>query len=66
MHRNQSVVIGPKIRPTPAVPLRCTKKRAVMIAIAIGTTQRVKIGVATWSPSTAPSTEMAGVITPSP
>ena len=32
----------------------------------MGTTYGVNAGVAVLSPSTAPSTEMAGVITPSP
>ena len=38
----------------------------VRITTAIGQTNRWKAGVATLMPSTAPSTEMAGVMTPSP
>jgi hypothetical protein len=52
--------------PTPAVPHFCTQKRANRIISESGTTQGPKAGVATFRPSIAPSTEMAGVMTPSP
>ncbi len=66
MLMNQTSVAGPKTAPTPAVPRRCTAKRAVRIATVIGSTQNSSRGAATSSPSTALSTEIAGVITPSP
>ncbi len=50
----------------PAVPRLCTRNSPTRIAIVIGTTNGPKTGVATSSPSTALSTEIAGVIMPSP
>ena len=63
---NQISMIGPNSLPTVAVPRRWTRKRAISNTSDIGTTYGPKIGVATFSPSTALSTEIAGVITPSP
>ena len=52
-------------RPPRAVPWRWKKNEPLGLA-ASSHTYCSKAGVATLSPSTAPSTEMAGVITPSP
>ena len=59
-------MMGPKIPPMLAVPRFCTQKRPTRIATVSGTTTGVSFVVATPSPSTALSTEMAGVMTPSP
>ena len=63
---NHSTVIGPKKRPTLPVPKRCTKKSPVSTSKVIGSTKRCSEGAATSRPSTADSTEIAGVMTPSP
>jgi hypothetical protein len=63
---NQHKVTGPNTAPIPPVPRFCTQNRAMRIAQVKGATTGVKAWVATSSPSTAESTEMAGVITPSP
>ena len=57
---------GPKMAPMRAVPWRCTANSAIRIAIVMGTTYGAKIGVTISSPSTALSTEIAGVIMLSP
>ena len=59
-------MIGPNSRPTRCVPCRWIAKTPIRMTTVIGTTYGSKSGVATFSPSTAPSTEMAGVIMPSP
>ena len=66
MQTNQTPVIGPNTAPTRAVPRRWKAKSARMIPNATGTTQWDSAGVATARPSTAPSTEIAGVMMPSP
>src|SRR5262249_61653068 len=66
MARNQTIITGPKTRPTAAVPRRWTANRITMITAVIGTTQLASDGWTTLSPSTADSTEMAGVIMLSP
>ena len=48
------------------VPKRWTENSAIRIASVIGMTKSFSPGAATSSPSTADSTEMAGVIIPSP
>lgn len=63
---NQSRVTGPNARPTRAVPNRWEAKSTTRMAMVIGSTKGAKIGVATSSPSIALSTEIAGVIAPSP
>ena len=63
---NQMSIVGPKAVPTRAVPNRCTMNRPNRITRVTGTTTCASAGVLTSRPSTAPSTEMAGVITPSP
>ena len=57
---------GPKNMPTRAVPLRWIEKSATMITIAIGSMNGCRCVVMMSRPSTAPSTEIAGVIMPSP
>ena len=52
--------------PTPAVPWLWNQNSTTRITIVIGTTYGSSTGVATPRPSTAPSTEMAGVMMPSP
>ena len=64
--RNQITMIGPKNFATRLVPWLCTRNRARMIARVIGSTEFSKAGVTSFSPSTAESTEMEGVMTPSP
>jgi hypothetical protein len=54
------------MRPTAAVPLRCTRNSTTMIAAVMGTTASSSDGWTTLSPSTADSTEIAGVIMLSP
>ena len=66
MVRNQTTITGPNRRPTPAVPIRCSRKSATMMAAVIGTTRCSSDGSATLSPSTADRTEIAGVIMLSP
>ena len=63
---NHSSVIGPKKRPTTPVPKRWAANSTVRMTSVSGTTKRCSPGSTTSSPSTADSTEMAGVITPSP
>jgi hypothetical protein len=63
---NHTIIIGPKIEPTRPVPTCCTEKSKARTATVIGTTYGSNEGVATLSPSTALSTEMDGVIIPSP
>src|SRR5688572_21047438 len=64
--KNQTIMMGPKTRPIPAVPFFCNQKTPSKITQVSGTTQSFSALVATPNPSTALSTEMAGVITPSP
>ena len=64
--RNHVSMIGPKTLPIFAVPLRCAMKSTVRITKATGTTKRSMLGKATSRPSTAESTEIAGVMTESP
>ena len=64
--RNQAAQIGPNTAPIFAVPRYCTRKSATRITTEIGKTAFSKCGETTLSPSTAESTEMAGVMMPSP
>ena len=59
-------MIGPKTRPMRSVPRFWTRNSATRMPIAIGMTHCSNALVATSKPSTALSTEMAGVIRPSP
>ena len=63
---NQASVIGPKRRPTAPVPRRCIRNSPTSTVSVIGITAADSDGAMTSSPSTADSTEMAGVIAPSP
>ena len=67
--RNQAVVMGPNARAMLAVPRDWTRNRVMRMAAEIGSTRAPSSGLtpgASLRPSTAPSTEMAGVMTPSP
>ena len=57
---------GPKIAPIASVPRRWIANSPMSIAMVSGTTNGEKAGVAIESPSIALSTEIAGVIMPSP
>jgi hypothetical protein len=66
MVTNHTSVTGPKILPTVAVPRLCMAKSATRMTMVMGMMYGSKRGVATSSPSTALSTEITGVIIPSP
>ena len=59
---NHTTMIGPKARPTFAVPLRWIQNSTTITARVTGITARLKVGSSSSRPSTALSTEMAGVI----
>jgi hypothetical protein len=63
---NHSTITGPNRRPTAAVPKRCITNRPINAVIDSGSTQSFMSGETTSSPSIAPSTVMAGVMTLSP
>jgi hypothetical protein len=63
---NQTPMIGPNARPTAPVPKRWIENSTTMIATVIGTTRSDMPGETISRPSTAESTEIAGVIMPSP
>ena len=63
---NQASITGPKIRPMKPVPFAWTRNSTTRIATVIGSTAGPRCGASTFSPSTALSTEIAGVIAPSP
>src|SRR5690349_18337952 len=64
MATNHINITGPKILPTKSVPLRCTRNSPNRIAMVMGTTIGASAGASIFKPSTALSTEIAGVITP--
>ena len=64
--RNQTTITGPNSRPTAADPIRWVANSTTMITAVIGTTRCASDGCTTLSPSTADSTEIAGVIMLSP
>ena len=64
--RNQSAVTGPKTLATLPVPKRWTANSTARMTSVIGTTYGSKAGVTTFRPSTADSTEIAGVMMASP
>src|SRR5262249_46904780 len=66
MMTNQPSMIGPNTPPTRAVPKRWPMKRRRSTAKVPGTTRWRSSGTAISMPSRARSTEMAGVIPPSP
>ena len=59
-------MIGPNRLATPAVPRRCAANNPIRITMVNGTTKCPNAGLASLRPSTAESTEIAGVITESP
>ena len=63
-----TTMIGPKNTPTLAVPVRCTKNSVTRMRTVRAWTRRVlsKSGVTSTSPSSADSTEIAGVMIASP
>ena len=63
---NHTPMIGPNARPTAPVPKRWIANSTVRMTSVIGTTRFFSDGAATSRPSTAESTEIAGVIIPSP
>jgi hypothetical protein len=63
---NQHKVTGPNTDPMRPVPRFCTQNKPIRIPQVKGTIKGVKAWVATPRPSMAESTEMAGVMTPSP
>ena len=63
---NHTAMIGPNSRPTAPVPKRWIANRTVRITSVSGTTRWSSPGATTSMPSTADSTEIAGVIIPSP
>jgi hypothetical protein len=63
---NHTSVIGPKNLPMPPVPRFCTANRPNRITSVSGITYCLNAGETTSRPSTADSTEIAGVMTPSP
>ena len=66
MVANQTTIVGPNTAPMSPVPRRWTRNSPTSRTTAIGTMNGVKAVVATRRPSTAESTEIAGVMTPSP
>jgi hypothetical protein len=63
---NQTIITGPNRRPTAAVPLRWKANNSTMITAVMGTIRLSRPGWTTFRPSTADSTEIAGVIMLSP
>ena len=63
---NHTPMTGPNSRPTTPVPKRWIANSPVRITSVIGTTSESSAGSTTSIPSTAESTEIAGVIIPSP
>ena len=63
---NHNSITGPNSAPTAAVPRRCITNSASSTTTDSGTTNGLSTGVTVSRPSTAPSTEIAGVITLSP
>ncbi len=69
MVMNQTTQIGPNQRPIPPVPCRCTRNRPISTAREIGTMNGSSRPPRPWitpRPSTADSTEIAGVSMASP
>ena len=63
---NQTIMTGPNRDPTRPVPHRWTRNNPLRMIAATGSTTSESAGAATCSPSTADSTEMAGVMRLSP
>lgn len=63
---NHRIITGPNTRPTAAVPRRCARNSSTRMPAVSGTTASLSEGWTTSRPSTADSTEIAGVIMLSP
>ena len=63
---NHRIITGPKMRPTFAVPRDCSRNSPIRMISDSGITSGSKAGLAALRPSTAESTEIAGVSMPSP
>ena len=63
---NHTITTGPNSAPTRPVPWRWTENRPIRITTVVGITSGRSAGVTTSRPSTAESTEIAGVSMPSP
>ena len=63
---NHPNITGPKIRPMKLVPFFCMTNRPTRMTTVSGMTAGASDGASTFSPSIAESTEIAGVIAPSP
>ena len=66
MATTQTSMTGPNNAATLAVPLLCAANKPIRMMTARGATNSAKAGLASLSPSTADSTEIAGVMTESP
>ena len=66
MTTNQTSMTGPNSLPMLAVPRRWIRNSPTRIAIVTGTVNCSKCGAMSFRPSIADSTEIAGVMTPSP
>ncbi len=66
MAANQINMTGPNILPMLAVPRGCSANNATSTNTVAGSTYGSNAGIARWRPSSAESTEIAGVIAPSP
>ena len=62
---NQITMIGPNSRPMRSVPRRCIANRTTRMASVPGTTSRCMAGSMIASPSIAPITDIAGVMSAS-
>ena len=63
---NHPTITGPNIRPMNCVPCLCMTNSPIRITTVAGTTAGASDGASTFKPSMALSTEIAGVIAPSP
>ena len=63
---NQTMVTGPNKRPTLPVPFIWMENSPIRMPMVMGTMKCSKLGVAILMPSTADSTEIAGVMMASP
>ncbi len=66
MTTNQTTMTGPNNRPMLAVPRRWIANKPIRTASVTGRTKSANAGVTSFNPSMAESTEIAGVMTPSP
>ena len=66
MTMNQITMTGPNSRPMLSVPWRWIRNSPIRITSVTGTMNSPKLGATSLSPSIAESTEIAGVMTPSP